>query len=659
MTLFRLISWVFFTFFIQCVSGFAQITDFVKMDWGKIPLEDLQMDRYPADTTATALVLGDEGYMNILIFIDGNYQSVLNRHKRIKILTKAGLEECTDIAIPYVHIGSREYVHKIMAQTIHPDGTIIPLKKEDIFRERINKSWSKVIFAFPDAKAGSVIEYSYELLSKEVFSPTPWAFRGALPIRSSFFHFDSKAPISYTYLLQGAEYMKIEKQESYLESFSIDDTRIDIDRGKFWLQNGRAIQKEPYMTALEDYYLNLRFQASSIINTSGRITPINDTWKETAEKLLKDENLGQNFTQKKNYKKLLRAAKAVIDKRLPEEELLYAINRFITKEISWSGEYGIWGANSPNQSYELHEGSVAEIQYAALAILREFGFSAHPVLLSTRDNGAMIKTFPYIAQFNYVVVSVEMDGTPCFADFTEPMLKPGLIREGALNGAGFLLQKNHPSWIPLSIPMVKDVFVWDAIITEKGAIEGEMEATMSSLSALQERKQLQGFTIEKAWSNRLSNGGTWSKLDTLNTANIRKDLIIQGTFEVPNAGFLNGDYLYITPITYTNFSENPFLREQRDYPVNFPYSFEEKSIYQYQIPAGYIVEYAPEDMSAMLPNKDLVFQYLVHHKDRVINIESIIRVNKQDYTPQEYPALRDLFDQMAQKMQEQIVLRKI
>ena len=36
-----------------------------------------------------------------------------------------------------------------------------------------------------------------------------------------------------------------------------------------------------------------------------------------------------------------------------------------------------------------------------------------------------------------------------------------------------------------------------------------------------------------------------------------------------------------------------------------------------------------------------------------------VKINQLIFSPDEYPALRDLFDQLAQKMQEQIVLRKI
>jgi len=47
------------------VSLSAQVEKFVEMEWGKIPVADLQMKVYPEDSTAQAVVLGaeTEGYI--------------------------------------------------------------------------------------------------------------------------------------------------------------------------------------------------------------------------------------------------------------------------------------------------------------------------------------------------------------------------------------------------------------------------------------------------------------------------------------------------------------------------------------------------------------------------------------------------------------------
>lgn len=646
--------------FLFCaVALTAQTSDYTPLEWGSVPAADLQMAVYTPDTTASALVLGDEGYMDVGKDNSGQYEWLLRRHKRLKILTEAALNKYTDVVIYYAHKDGSDNVRQISAQSIAPDGTITEVKKGDVFHEKINEFWSKATFAFPEAKVGSVLEYRYEHFSHRVLSPNQWTFRGSLPVRSSYFQFGCSVPITYTYLLQGAEYMTAEKTELGEDILQLGDTRIYVNSNRFWMQNGGAVKEEPFMTSLDDYYINLRFQASATTSTiTGLSTPVYGTWESTNQELIEDADLGQNYRRIKRYKNLLEAAEPLIDKDLSQEELLFAINRFITKEIPWSGKYGMWATQSPDEAFAKHQGSIAEIQYAALALLRHYGIKAYPVLLSTRANGSMITSFPFLDQFNYVVVIVEINDIARLVDFSDPLLKPGIIREEALNSIGFMVHEEAPSWITLGLPIVQDVFAWNAEITADGTLTGEMKATMSTLSAKTDRLRLQTQSIEEIWTERLPNGSHWNEIAATNEEDVRENLSIQGKFEIPEAGFVNENFLYVSPFIHTNFSKNPFQRELRDYPVNFPYSFEEKSVYQYQIPADYIVESLPENINIILPNNDAEFQYIIREKDYKISIVAKLKISKLNYLPDEYPALRELFASAVQKMQEQIVLKK-
>lgn len=643
----------------RVVAMKAQTADYKPLDWGSVAAEDLEMTVYTPDTTATALVLGDEGYMEVGKDNSGQYEWLLRRHKRLKILSETALDKYTNVVIYYAHKDGTDNLRQIYGHSIAPDGNITEVQKGEIFHEKINEYWSKATFAFPEVKVGSVVEYRYQHYSHRVLSPTPWSFRGSLPVRSSYFQFDCNVPVTYTYLLQGAEYMNVEKSALGGDILHLGDTRIDIDGTRFWMRNGGAVKEEPFMTSLEDYYINVRFQASATTSTiTGITTPVYGTWESTTKELIEDVDLGQNYRKSKRHKNLLQAAELVINKDAPQEEVLFAINRFITKEIPWSGKYGMRAIQSPDEAFAKHEGSIAEIQYAAIALLRAYGIKAYPVLLSTRDNGMMITSFPFLNQFNYVIVIVEINELARLVDFSDHLLKPGLIREEALNGLGFMVHEETPAWITLGLPPVQDIFAWNGEITADGTLTGEMKATMNTLSAKADRQRMLSQSVDEIWIKRLPKGGIWTELTANNQDDVREDLSIQGKFEVPEAGFTNGDFLYVSPIIHTNFSENPFRQEHRNYPVNFPYAFEEKSVYQYQMPADYAVESLPENLSVILPNHDASFQYLIREKNQKISIIATLKIAKTIYPPEEYEALRELFASAVQKMQEQIVLKK-
>jgi hypothetical protein len=108
------------------------------------------------------MVLFDEG---VAVFRIKNYRDIFKEtryHVRIKILNKKGLDYA-NIKIRYPTSNKLIDVINIRAQTYNLDatGNIVETKveKSAIYDKKINKRYAEKIFAFPDVKEGSVIEY--------------------------------------------------------------------------------------------------------------------------------------------------------------------------------------------------------------------------------------------------------------------------------------------------------------------------------------------------------------------------------------------------------------------------------------------------------------------------------------------------------------------
>lgn len=632
--------------------------EYQPLEWGQISFEALNMTVYPADTSAQAVVLADEGYANVSTDNSGFYEYVLRRHRRVKILHEAAIAEQGDISIFYYHHDRSDQVRNIKAQAIAPDGTVSEVKSSDIYREKLNEYWSKVTFSFPNITVGSVLEYRYQLYSRRFSVPDEWTFRERIPVRSSYYQFTCDVPVVYTYLLRGTEYMKRETISEFAEILRMGNTEIQVDATRFWMKNGTAIIPEPFMTTEEDYFIKVRFQASEMINRSGTSKSFYGTWEETSRDLLALDDLGGAFTKNRNFKHLLEAANEQITPGSDQLETVYQISRFITEQIKWSGRRGIRTDITPDQAFERHEGDLPELQYAGIALLRSYGIDAHPVILSTREHGAMIEAFPFLDQFNYVIILSQVNGQYILLDFSDPLLKPGNVRIQALNNHGFLLHEEHPSWLNLSLAVEQDILAWNANITPQGAIEGNMKCTMSSYSARSERSGLKERSISEIWGARLPEETVLKNMEVQGLEDVRQPICITGEFEVPNAGFVNDDYLYLSPTLFSAFTTNPFTRAERDFPIDFPYPFEEKSVYHYTIPEGYEVESLPENVNTVMPGEEAIFQYMAQERSGKISILIVLRVKNTLYPPDQYAALRSIFETAADKLQEQIVLRR-
>ena len=104
------------------------------MEWGEVPLADLQMTSYPADTNATAVILFDYGEAAF----DANYEMEFSRHTRIKILTKAGFDRGTCVLNYYAGKYGEKISHiKGLTTTLGPDGkpTQTEMDSKEIFEE--------------------------------------------------------------------------------------------------------------------------------------------------------------------------------------------------------------------------------------------------------------------------------------------------------------------------------------------------------------------------------------------------------------------------------------------------------------------------------------------------------------------------------------------
>src|SRR5690606_38322376 len=81
-------------------------------------------------------------------------------------------------------------------------------------------------------------------------------------------------------------------------------------------------------------------------------------------------------------------------------------------------------------------------------MLRQAGFNANPVLMSTRDNGV-----PIIATrsgFNYVVSAIEISDGIILLDATNLFAPPNILPERALNWQGRIVREHGSStWVNL------------------------------------------------------------------------------------------------------------------------------------------------------------------------------------------------------------------
>ena len=129
-------------------------------------------------------------------------------------------------------------------------------------------------------------------------------------------------------------------------------------------------------------------------------------------------------------------------------------------------------------------------------------------------------------------------------------------------------------------------------------------------------------------------------------------------FTINEYGITAGDILYINPFVAGQTKENIFKLPVREYPVDFGSPMEKIYMSRISIPEGYSVDELPPSKVIALPNGAARYTYNVSQVGNSLNVISSLQINKSLFLQDEYPNLREFYNQLVAKQAEQIVLKK-
>ncbi|HZB44818.1 MAG TPA: DUF3857 domain-containing protein [Pyrinomonadaceae bacterium] len=156
-------------------------------DWKPIDPSHLAMKEPVVDKDADAEVI----FWEVRVAHEdkgADLGTVLDHYVRIKIFTERGRESQSRIDIPSAKVGRREIkIKDIAGRTIKPDGSVVELKKEDVFeRDIVKASGVKVkakSFAMPGVEPGAIIEYRWREVRSGIVSHNRFDFSREIPVQ--------------------------------------------------------------------------------------------------------------------------------------------------------------------------------------------------------------------------------------------------------------------------------------------------------------------------------------------------------------------------------------------------------------------------------------------------------------------------------------------
>lgn len=654
------------------VSSGAQQTTSAYVKFGKITVEELQKKVYSLDSNANAIVLSDIGEAAIEGNNKGWFSIVFTRHRVVHILNKNGYHEGDVSVYLYTNGDEEEKLDNVKAITYNlENGKIVESKldKSGIFKEKIDKNRTVRKFTMPNLKEGSIIEYEYRVTSDYIQNLDPWVFQGASPVLWSEFNLTIPEFFSYAFLSQGYHPFYInERPKNRQGNFSVMNSRTTSASERFSFTAGISdyrwvmkdvpeLKQESYTSAIKNHLSRIEFQLSS---QNFPLQPHNfrSSWPVLTKQLLESESFGSTLKNNNNW--LSDEVKPVVNNVESEMEKANKIYAFVRDNYTCTENRSLWTSTSLKNVMKSKKGTVSEINLLLTAMLRYAGLDANPVILSTTDHGYALEMYPMITYFNYVVAQVNLGGSKIYLDASHTRLGFGHLLPECYNGHARVVDENAT---PVSLPAdslnertVTAIFISN---NDKGQWVGSVKKTPGYFSSYLTREKIKEKGLEDYFKELKKEFGMEVKIkdagvDSLN----RYELPVMLHYDLELEP-VKEDILYINPMFNESTKKNPFKSDQRFYPVEMPFTMDETYVLSMEVPLGYEVDELPKSLLAKLDEKGSAsFEYRISQSASSISMRTRLKIDRTIFMPDEYEILREFFNLVVSKQNEQIVFKK-
>ncbi|MGZ2371474.1 DUF3857 domain-containing protein [Ancylomarina sp. YFZ004] len=625
--------------------------------FGKVSLEEMELNTYLPDTTASAVILCDYGVTDMpFSTVEGHFVQTFKRTIRIKILKKEGLD-WANFEIPLSK--QADNLGSVKGRTYNlEDGKIVKtkMKSDGKFLESVSKYSQTCKLTLPNVKVGSVIEYSYIITSKNIFNIRKWNFQKSIPVKWSEYRVNFPEYFNYKKTTKG--YLRFVTNKNEYSTASLPSKKTySVQRFTWAVSEAPAFKSEPYMTTSSNFLSSIEFEIGST-NVNGVYKNYTSTWEKINTDLLKNESFGLQLKGGGYLKDIV--TKINSEAKSEEDKMNMAFDA-IKKHMKWNDYNGKYVSSTLRKAFNEKKGNVADINLMLVLLLKKLGLNSDPVILSTRNHGIIFLGQPNISIFNYVVAKIKLNNKDYLLDATEPLCPNNILPFRCINGQGRIIAENGSDWINLNCKMpYKHITSSKLTLNDDGELIGQISDSYQGYAALRTRKYFESKTIDelKISLEENNHGLSLEEFEIINQDDIEKTLQTKSIVEITDKVEDAGDLIYLNPMLYERTKKNPFTLEERKYPVDYGHSYDEIYSIEISLPEGCSLESTPENIRIALPNKAGSYTYSIQSLSGKIILMSRLKITKPMFAFDEYPNLKEFYKLIVAKQAEMIVIKR-
>ena len=526
--------------------------------------------------------------------LDGDTpRTVLTHYIRIKILTERGRESQSKIDIPYLKNWS---IKDIAARTIKPNGTIVELKKEDVFERTIVKSSGIKLkaksFAMPEVEAGAIIEYRWkEVRNDRLANYIRLQFQREIPVQSIKYYIKPLSLPDFPYGMR-------------IRAFHAQGAPFTKEKNGFYsteMKNVPAFREEPRMPPEDSVRPWMLVYYSLDTKLAG-----DQFWTDFGKRVYENNK----SRTKVNDEVKQAAAKAIGDAASPEQKLerLFEFCRTNIKNAN-SATSGLTAdersafkaSKSPAETLKRGIGTGGDIDMLFTAMANASGFDARIVNLGDRSDTFFDKTFPddyFLVTYD---IAVRVGDTWRFYDPASTYEPLGMLRWQEEGQDALLSDPKEPIWIktPMSPPdKSKQKRTAKLKLSEDGTLEGDVRVEYYGHFASDQKNfndddspAQREQTLRDSIKERMSTAEL-SDIKIENVTDPVKPFVYQYHIRVPGYAQRTGKRIFLQPAFFEKGKAPLFSNSVRKNSIYFHYPWSEEDDVTIDLPTGYALDNA-------------------------------------------------------------------
>ncbi len=659
-------------FLLIVTTSFAQ-----EYRFGEVSKEELLETSYPLDSTADAAVLYESRKVHFNYIQSEGFQIVTEVFKRIKFYNKNGFDRASEEIFLYKKGSDKEIVNGLKGITYNLENDNIKrakLKKDGIFKNEFSEYNDQVKFTMPSIKEGTVVEFKYKIVSPFSYSIDKIYLQYDIPIKKM--DIQVATPEYYNFKKFTTGYLPIDLRKSSTRgkitftnktrsgggkvktTFSQSAIDYSIMINTIGSSNIPAFKKEPYSGNPDNYLSAIDFELQFTKFPNSIVKNYSTTWEDVAKTVFKDSRFGNELKKTSYFEEDVDQLISTISDSKKKTNLLF---NFVKKKMTWNSKYGVFTRDGVKKAYTEGVGNSAEINLMLISILTYAKIDVKPVLVSSVRK--TISLFPTLDGFDYVVARVKVDDEIIYLDATDKYGMPNILPDRVVRGMGRVIAKNGTSQIVNFRPEKpsENRFSMQYELDKEGMVKGKF--TVYHLDYLAHSfRSVNAEKDDKSKIKRLEQKYEIGGLEEYIVKGVEKyGKGVQESFRFDLEGQVEiiEDEMFFSPLLFLRDKENIFKIKDRKYPIDFGFGFSNKYMINIKLPEDFeVIEY-PKSGVFKLPENMGKFAFRSNVANGIMQLVVDETINFSIIPAEYYAAVKEFYNQLVEKENQQVVLKKI